>query len=276
MTTPRLTMTEHINELTNWHTHREPYEYDAVASNGSSTHYIADHITNQPPLLTQLDQSIVTSQGGEVGATTPTSKPAANLDAIATACDIDMAAARWVKDLGEDDPQNTIGLLLRLHGLTASVHRCDKASGRAGTKCCTYHAIEVDVRQWWVRARVATGWDTAAVKLSGTCPLCGGSGTIKVRYSSGLGSCSSCHETWDSETIGILAEHMRAEAEAERFLPKPVPVVCREVEDDAVVARIMVCPDCGSRRCVKAQDQIVKRLKDTAERMRHAAETGLA
>jgi len=260
--TRRLTMAEHVHELTSWHTHREPYEYDAEHAGGGSTHYVADHVTRQPPLLTQLDQSIVTNQGGEVGATTPTSKPAANLDAIAAACDIDLAAARWVRDLGEDDPENTIGLILRLHGLTASMDRCARAAGKAGRGCCTYHQIEVDVRAWWVRARVATGWDTAAVKLSGTCPLCGERGTVRVRYSSGLGSCSSCHETWDSETIGILAEHMRLEAEAERFVPKPKPLPCREVDDDGGVWRIMLCPDCGSRRCVKAQEQTVGRLTD--------------
>lgn len=261
--TRRLSMAEHVHELTAWHKHREPYEYDAEHTNGSTTHYVADHVTDQPPLLTQLDQSVSPAgQGGEVGAAAPTSKPAANLDAIATACDIDREASRWVRDLGEDDPQNTIGLILRLHGLTASVHRCDRSSGKAGRACCTYHAIEVSVRQWWVRARVATGWDTAAVKLSGTCPLCGERGAVKVRYSSGLGSCTSCHETWDSETIGILAEHMRVEAEAERFLPRPRPLACVDVDDDGSVWRIMLCPDCGSRHCIKAQGQIVKRLHD--------------
>lgn len=262
-TTRRLSMAEHVHELTAWHKHREPYEYDAEHANGSTTHYTADHVTDQPPLLTQLDQSISPSgQGGEVGAAAPGSRPTANLDAIAAACDIDLAAARWVRDLGEDDPQNTIGLILRLHGLSASVHRCDRAAGRAGRACCTYHQLEVDVRSWWVRARVLTGWDTKARKLDGTCPLCGERGTVQVRLSSGLGACTSCHETWDAETIGILAEHMRAEAEAERFLPRPDPLQCAEVEDDDEVARIMLCPDCGSRRCVKAQEQTVGRLTD--------------
>lgn len=263
MTARRLTMAEHVRELTAWHTHREPYEYDAEHAGGGSTHYVADWATQHPPLLTQLDQSISPSgQGGEVGAGTPGSRPTANLDAIAAACDIDLAAARWVRDLGEDDPQNTIGLILKLHGLSASVHRCDRASGRAGANCCTYHCIEVDVRAWWVRARVLTGWDTKARKLDGTCPLCGERGTVQVRLSSGLGACTHCHETWDGETIGILAEHMRAEAEAERFSPKPPPVKCRVVDDEGRVFRLMLCPDCGSRRCVKAQEQTVGRLHD--------------
>lgn len=257
----RLTLPELVHELTAWHTHREPYEYDAHHQNGSTTHYTADHVTHQPPLLTQLDRSITPSgQGGEVGAGAPGSRPTANLDAIAAACDIDLEAARWIRDMGEDDPQDTIGCIRRLHGLTASVHRCDRAAGRAGRDCCTYHAVEVSVRSWWVRARVLTGWDTKARKLDGTCPLCGERGTVQVRLSSGLGACTSCHETWDGETIGILAEHMRAEAEAERFLPKPTPVVCADAADDGQVSRIMLCPDCGSRRCVKAQEQTVGRL----------------
>lgn len=263
-TARRLTMAEHIHELTAWHTHREPFEYDAEHPGGSSTHYTADHVTQHPPLLTQLDQSISPAgQGGEIGSAAPGSRPAANLDAIAAACDIDLEAARWIRDMGEDDPQNTIGLIRRLHGLTASAHRCGKASGRAHDDCCTYHQVEVSVRSWWVRARVLTGWDTKARKLDGTCPLCGERGTVMVRLSSGLGACTSCHETWDAETIGILAEHMRTEAEAERFLPVAAPLVCAHVvDDDDEVARIMLCPDCGSRRCVKAQEQVVRRLHD--------------
>lgn len=257
----RLDLTDYVTELTAWHKHREPYEYDAEHGNGSSTHYKSDHVTDQPPLLTQLDQSITPAgQGGEVGAAAPGSRPTANLDAIAAACDIDLEAARWVRDLGEDDPQDTIGLILRLHGLTASVHRCSRGSGRAGLECCTFHAIEVSVRSWWVRARVLTGWDTKARKLDGTCPLCGVRGCVQVRLSSGLGACTNCHETWDQETIGILAEHMRAEAETERFLVPPEPMICQDLDDDDDVARIMLCPDCGSRRCVKAQEQIVTRL----------------
>lgn len=272
-TNRRLSMAEHIHELTAWHTHREPYEYDADHDNGSTTHYVSDHVTHQPPLIEQVwGTAGQRGQGGEVGAMTPSSKPAANLDAIDCAATIDIEAARWIRDLGEDDPQDTLGCIRRLHGLTASVHHCDRAAGRAGQDCCTYHAIEVSVRSWWVRARVLTGWDTAAVKLSGTCPLCGEKGTVKVRYSSGLGSCTNCHESWDAETIGILAEHMRAEAEADRFLPVVEPAQCAEVDDDGDVARIMLCPDCGSRRCVKAQDQTVGRLPDEAERGRRRAE----
>ncbi len=262
--TTRLDLHDLVHQLTNWHTHREPFEYH-LEHGATSTRYATNHLTQQPPLIAQVWGSVTpASQGGEVGAATPTSKPTANLDAIDCAADIDRQAARWVRDLGEDDPLDTIGCIRRLHGLTASVERCARAGARrteAGrVDCCAWHAIEVDVRSWWTRARVLTGWDTAARRLHGTCPLCGTRDAVRVRFSAGVATCTSCREWWDEETIGMLAEHIRLEGEAERFAPAPPPVACRELDDEGAIARMMLCPDCGSRRCVKAQDQVVKPL----------------
>jgi hypothetical protein len=247
-----------ITELTQWHTHREPRDYD-----NDGTRWTADHITHQPPLIEQVLGTVGTrGQGGEIGSTIAVSKPAANLDAIDCGIRIDLAAARWVRDLGEDDPGNTTDCIRRLYALSASTHRCGRAAGRAGNDCCAYHAIEVDVRSWWIQARVLTGWETASVKLDGTCPLCGKHGEVRVRYSSAVGTCTACHEVWGPDTIGLLAEHMRAEEEAERFAPRTAAAVCAPDPDVEVGPRMMLCPDCGSSRCVKVQDQRVGRLVD--------------
>ncbi len=260
MTDTRLDLHAYITQLTRWHTHREPRSYD-----DGGTRWTDDHITQQPPLIDQVLGTVGTrGQGGEIGTTAPTSKPTANLDAIDCGIRIDLAAARWIRDLGEDDPGDTIACVLQLHGLTASVHRCTRTTGRRGLDCCTWHAIEVDVRSWWIQARVLSGWETASRRLDGTCPLCGVRGDVRVRYSSGVGTCMACHEVWGPDTIGLLADHMRAEAEEERFVPKPGPVLCRPVEGELEwpLFRMMLCPDCGSSRCVKAQEQPVGRLTD--------------
>lgn len=260
--TARMDLHDYIRELTERHTHREPYEYEQDDGHGNATRYNTHHTTTHPPLITQLWGSTTPAgQGGEIGAAAPSSRPAASLDAIDAAARIDLAAARWLKDFGEDDDDDTIQVIRRIYALTPTVHRCSRASGRHGTDCCTYHAIEVAARSWWVQARVLTGWDTPARKLAGTCPLCAHYGTVLVRFSSSLATCTECHEAWDEYTIGMLAEHIRLEAESERFTPPPPDNECRCIwPQDLQVGRIMLCPDCGSRYCIKTQDLIVTTL----------------
>lgn len=258
MTDRPLDLHQIVRELTEPTTHQARYDYD---HNGTS--YTANWPTTNPPLITQLWSSAM-SPSGQVegpGGMAATSRPAANLDAIDAAADIDIQAARWVRDLGEDDPGDTIDCIRKLHALAASVHRCGAYASRRGRDCCTWHAIESDARSWWVRARVLTGWDTPARKLAGTCPLCGERDSVRVRFTAKLATCTKCHETWDEENIGMLAEHVRLEAEAERFAPPPAPDPCRCVwPQNEQFGRVMVCPDCGSRYCVKVQDQVVSRL----------------
>lgn len=265
--TDRLDLHELIHQLTHPHTHREPYSYD----DGRTT-YTLGHTTHQPSLIDQIWGTVGTrGQGGEVGATTPTSKPTANLDAIDCAADIDLAAARWLRDLGEDDPHDTIGCIRRLHALTASVDHCARPNAHRDhgrVTCCTFHAIEADVRSWWVRARVLTGWETASVRINGTCPLCGEHGTVRVRYSAQLATCTNgtCRETWDEYSVGILAEHIRLEAQAEQFTPAPAPTRCRPMSDDELpqlelLPHRVTCPVCGSWSCVKVLDMPVRSLR---------------
>lgn len=264
MMNQRMTMTDHVRELCSTTVHREHYEYDLQHASGSITRYGADHVTTNPPLIEQLWGSNANQAGedaGGLGAAHPSSRPAANLDAIDAAARIDGASATWIVELGGKDPGDTIDRVLAVHGLAAGVERCGRRAGRAGDNCCTYHQIEVDVRSWWVQARVLTGWDSAAWKPDATCPLCAERRTVSIRWSSGLATCTSCHECWDGDNIGILAEHIRAEAEAARFLPSPAPDPCRcEWPQDLQVGRIMQCPDCGSRYCVKVQDMVVPSL----------------
>lgn len=257
----RLDLHEVVYQLTEWHTHREPYEYDAVHASGSTTHYHSHHATHQPSLLEQVWGTAGSrGQGGEVGSMTPGSKPAANIDALDCASRIDQGAARRLVQLGvERPPRDSMVAIRLLHQMSFDVERCTNFGGRRAT-CCPFHAIESDLRGWWASARVLTGWDTSALRLNGTCPLCGVLGSVRVRFSASIATCTECYETWDHESIGLLADHMRMEGEAERFARETGPEPCSPVADDDEVARIMLCPDCGSRRCAKAQEQVVKRL----------------
>lgn len=192
-----------IPELIEAHDHREPYTQRI-----GTTTYTARHITHVPSLLDQLRGATApTSTGDSTGPGGFTSQPAAHLEALDVLVRIDIKASRWIRDLGEDDPATTEDCLRLLHGLHASAHRCGPR--RRGKACCTAHAIEHDVRSWWTAARVMTGWDTAAWRPNNTCPACDHRGGLRVRLDGAL--CIHCHETWTTDTIGVLAEHIRHE-----------------------------------------------------------------
>lgn len=237
-----------IRELTETHIHREHF---TVRRGG--TWYGEDHVTTVPPLITQLWEAPAQSGTSEEGPRPAfTSKPAARLEALDIAVRIDLGVARWVKDLGEDDPGDTIACLRLLHSLMPSAHEV------------TRRKVEKDVRRWWTQARIATGWDSPAWRPDNTCPMCGERGTLRINLAMHAGMCThdECRETWDQANIGLLADHIRGESEAERVPRRPrVPCACpwpKPIVPD--LSRL--CPWCGSARCVHA---LVRRPARTDE-----------
>ena len=196
-----------VTELCSWHTHRQPYTHEL-----NGTTYDTHHTTQVPPLIDQLAEAAPASQGNS-NRSTPGSRPAARIDALDTLALIDLAAARWVRDLGEDDPGTTIACIRKLYGLAASAHFCGKKATREGRTitCCTVHKIETDLRTWWTQARIVTGHDTQAWAPNNTCPMCTERRTLRIRVDEKCALCTSCRETWDDTNLGLLAEHIRAE-----------------------------------------------------------------
>jgi hypothetical protein len=105
-----------------------------------------------------------------------------------------------------------------------------------------------------MQARIVTGWDSPAWSPDNTCPQCGERGTLKVRLAEHIAMCKNdaCRATWDETTIGLLADHIRAESEAERvaapgvgpcWCPWPAPLI---------PDMTWQCPRCGSARCTHA------------------------
>lgn len=227
-----------IEELTRPHTHREHY----TMRKGTTT-WSRDHVTLVPALVHQLLLATPTSSDSP-GSGGFRSQPAAHVEALDTLAWIDLEAGRWVRDLGEVDPvdivdeatgqlvrgSGAIACLTKLHGLWASATTCRRQRptfGRVDTwvkvegmwvmrkrtqvTCCAQHAIERDVRRWWTQARIVSGWDSAAWRPANTCPACEQRGGLRVRLAAEAALCIECRETWDSTTIGLLAEHIRAE-----------------------------------------------------------------
>jgi hypothetical protein len=197
-----------IRELCHPSTHTERIQQPHTNTDGSITWHTTTHQTTSPPLLDQL-LATHTANGQQGGSATGfASQPPANVGAIDAAIRIDIAAARWVRDLGEDDPGNTKQVVLKLSGLLPSVVRCGK---KPEPECCTWHLIETDIRHWWTTARCVTGWDEAPWKPDNTCPLCTERRSLRIRLTDHLATCTECHASWGPDEIGLLAEHIRAE-----------------------------------------------------------------
>lgn len=208
-----------IRQLTEPVRHTERITQPAPNNDGTHTQITRTHTTTAPALLDQLanahEQSATTENGQRPGFT---SKPPARIEAIDAYIRIDLAAARWVRDLGEDDPGDTKACVRKLNGLLASAHHCGKKPElKNGPACCTVHAAERDIRHWWTTARVFSGWDKPPFCPSkNTCPLCGEKGTLRIRILDlddelATGSCTACHESWPPDHIGLLADHIREE-----------------------------------------------------------------
>lgn len=236
--TQPMTLADYVRELTTTHQHREHYTTREAGA------WVAhDHRTQVPALLAQLIANDTPSATAEEGPRPGfSSKPAARLEAIDLAIRIDLDAARWVRDLGEnDDRADTAATVRQLHGLSASADPVQRK------------AIEHDVRRWWIAARIVTGWDSAAWTPDNTCPQCTERGTLRVRLADHMGICTNdvCRSVWDEATIGLLADHIRFESEEEKD-PRTPPVACAQLPDYQPTDLGFLCPACGSARCVRA------------------------
>lgn len=190
----RMDLADLVLELTRPHQHREPY-----SARVKGTLFGLHHTTSVPPLIHQLRYAQPSSGGEERANRGYASRPAARIEALDTLVRIDLEASRWVRDLGEDDPTDTIEVIARLHGLLASA---DEETRKEVTR---------DVRRWWTQARITTGWDSPAWRPDNTCPLCAKRGGLRVKLADHAAFCVDCGETWTPETIALLADHIRSE-----------------------------------------------------------------
>lgn len=188
-----------ITELTSHHSHREHYYLEA---RGGGRARPKDHSTMVPPLLVQLLSAPVVSAAllsdspmhGSYG-----SRPTARVEALDCLVRIDMEASRWLRDLGQDDPVDTIRVVRQLGGLLLS------------QPLVTRRELERDVRRWWTQARIVTGWDSPAWRPDNTCPLCSVRGGLRVKVADETALCIECGQTWTPGQIGLLADHILSE-----------------------------------------------------------------
>lgn len=242
-----LDVVDMVAELTRPHAHAEGYRLKVNKMIVGRRHQ-----TRVPSLIHQLQHASPSGEGvGRSGAYE--SRPVARVEALDALVRIDLAAARWIRELGEDDPGTTIDCVTLLGSLLPSADRCKKRRG--GRDCCTAHAIEHDIRRWYAQARVVTGWDTAPWRPDATCPLCGVRGSLRIRLEDRAAVCADCHETWDSTTYQELAGHIRAESMARRRAASTdLPCMCPVEQPWTDMA--VLCTRCGTSTCIRAVERL--------------------
>lgn len=228
-------------ELTRPHQHRETY-----TSRVGETTFSRGHITRVPALLDQL-QHAAPSGAGTTRAAGYESRPAARIEALDALIWVDREASAWLRDLGQDDPDTTAACVRQLAALYPSLDVCGRVPKKP--RCCTRHDVERDVRRWYTQARIVTGWDVPAWRPDSTCPNCEARGSLRVRLEDRFAMCTDCRETWDATSYQQLANHVRSESEEARAASRVEP--CR-LREDGVTELGVMCPRCGSMRCVNA------------------------
>lgn len=186
------TVQDYVVALTQPTVHAEPRTILQTNADGTHTWITDRHRAVSPPLLEQLWSAVVSNGANDGGAHAFASKPAARIDAVDVAQAIDSGVTQWLNRHNLDHPGDVSQALRR-------------AAAAAGED------IYRDVRSWWIRARAVTGWDSPAWRPDNTCPLCEQRGQLRVRLDEAVATCLGCDEAWDRETIGLLAEHIRAE-----------------------------------------------------------------
>lgn len=206
-----------VTDLTSPTIRRESFSIAQTNEDGTTTWIQQRHRTTSPSLLEQLWGAVEASGSTESGQRSFASKPSARLDAIDAAQRIDTGAFTWLRRLGlvdvYDDPTlpDTAAAVRRLGSLLPSATKCDRVKPDRDKPCCDMHGIELDIRSWWSAARVLTGWDSPAWKPANSCPICEAKGGLRVKLEAHTAVCVECWSTWTTETIGLLADHIRAE-----------------------------------------------------------------
>ncbi len=165
---------------------------------------VVRRITTLPSLLDQLAEAV---HPGETYVENDTSRPGfgsrppARLDAIDRLLAIEAAAARWLTSMHIQLRADTAGNIRALVGIAGTLDSD------------TLAALHTEVTTWRSWAATVTGWQRPPWRPRVGCPVCDAVGSLRIRLDRSTACCMDCGEAWDEASIGLLAEHIRAEGE---------------------------------------------------------------
>lgn len=165
-----------------------------------------ESLLGQLNTVTTLDQNTT----GEVFHSTPKSKPAGRLDAVALLQRVDQESEELCHELGVHPVP--VFMLDRLAHIRWALR-----DGRPNST----------VASWWVAARILTGLDGPPMTPNVPCEHCLTRGGLKVQARPQGAVCTSCGKTWDEATFGGLVGWVRWASEhlngPKHLVPRPVP-----------------------------------------------------
>ncbi len=185
----------------------DPIRHDAEFSVYSKTgkrRKIKHHRTVQPSLLDQLREQIRDpGKGGydDGGAGGFESGPPVNSEALALLIRVERGADSWVREV-DVRPRATVEWNLRA-----------LIGAAPGMDASRLRMLIGEVRGWHTSARIVCDWQAPAWRPRAPCPACGRRNGLRVRLADKTALCVLCRADWTAETIGVLAEHIRAAGE---------------------------------------------------------------
>lgn len=154
------------------------------------------HTVTLPALLESLrSASVPGSSDSGAGSGSFESRPAAELEALGVIRDIADDAATYAKVLGLK--RSTLDSTLRA---LVGAHHSDEQ----------LRNLVRDANRWVKRARIATGFDAAPITLGDACPACLRRNCLTITGDLEQAVCARCGTEWGHDTIGQLAELLRA------------------------------------------------------------------
>ena len=153
------------------------------------------HVVTLPGLLDSLRSAAVpgSSEAGSSGGSFE-SRPSAELEPLAVLREIIDDVGFWMRTFDIDRPT-----LAKCCSALVSAPHDDEQLARIATQA----------RRWVKRARLATGFDPAPVTIAAPCVYCGKRGLV-IAGDHQSARCTRCLVTWTPDTIGLLADMLRA------------------------------------------------------------------
>lgn len=191
-------ITDEVTALVDPRHHVEPF-YEWVNRNRK----LMAHRTEQPSLLEQLralaDEPLVIDLS-DAGHSVPRSRPPGGIDALDRLMAIEAGTAWWASVRLRRDLRETVEDNLRL--LVGAATRLEDLDLRD---------LAYDVHRFHGWAATLTGWQSPPWRPRAACPLCNGTGTLRVMLDKRRATCLACGEVWseDDGTITLLADYIR-------------------------------------------------------------------
>lgn len=208
------------------------------------------HVVEHGALLAQLlvaTQTATAVGDGDLGRSSPRSKPSARIDAIAAMERVDVESRWWADALGT---RSRTRLPDRLRGLVGGAgHSLGLTDERGRT-------LAKATRSWVSLARVVTGHDSPPFSPHVRCPDCDRLGGLRVRLSSRVAVCLECGQSWEDDATGSLQRLAVWVGWATEHLAGPAHLV----PDDAEVGVDQrPCVECAVERAAFADRQRARR-----------------